>query len=118
MQSLNPMLDEKGNIVNPISPYWTRHTGCQNRMDCFKEDVHSVPLYLDLLRTCRQIYSEAALMVYTENTFSFESQVEMLQFTEIALEKRQRQSLRSLHIHVEHRGVPLAYVDINRPFTT
>ena len=50
-------------------------------------------------------------MIYTENTFSFESQVEMLQFTEIALEKRQRQSLRSLHLHVEHRRVPLAYID-------
>jgi hypothetical protein len=38
-----------------------------------------VPMYkerirgLDLLRACRQIYSETALLPYTENTFSFRS---------------------------------------------
>ncbi|KAI5361605.1 Putative PAN/Apple domain-containing protein [Septoria linicola] len=64
----------------------------------FGKEVPKLKLHLEPLRTCRQIYQEAAPLLYTDNTFSFEAQIEMFQFVDVVLKERQRRLLRSLTI--------------------
>ena len=62
-------------------------------------DVH-YPLSLDLLQTCRMVHDEAALVLYSSNTFSFDRDEAWLAFLIFQERLTNTHYLRSLHFNI------------------
>ncbi|GIZ47694.1 hypothetical protein CKM354_001077900 [Cercospora kikuchii] len=101
-RSCSPHVDDKGRHLNPVAPYLGRHETCFDHLSSFKRPLPQHKLHLDLLRTCRQVYEEAALMLYSDNTFSFRREQDALPFLAMALKKQQKRALESLVLCEEH----------------
>ncbi|PPJ55613.1 hypothetical protein CBER1_03736 [Cercospora berteroae] len=95
-QSCNPRIGKKGQHSNAVAPYRERHATCLKHLGPFTSNSSQDNLHLQFLRTCRQIHQEAALMLYTDNTFSFLREKDALHFLELALHRRQKRALRSI----------------------
>lgn len=95
-QSCNPRIDKNGQHLNAVAPYRERHATCLKHLGPFTSGSSQDNLQLQLLRTCRQIHQEAALMLYTDNTFSFLREKDALHFLDLALHRRQKRALRSI----------------------
>ncbi|USW49264.1 hypothetical protein Slin15195_G025830 [Septoria linicola] len=82
--------------------YAQRHRACLD-VDVLKYDtvgyrkrVTTPKLAMALLRTCKQIYNEAALVPYYNNTFSFARGADLEVFVTCVLSERQRAALQNV----------------------
>jgi hypothetical protein len=109
----NPDLPLKSFIVHP---YLRRHADCLqisqwfHRKTPFRE--RPVRLSMALLRTCKQVYNEACLVPYYDNTFSFSSGKDIDVFVNAVLQPKQRDVLQHLQYALDnprYRSEGLAY---------
>ncbi|CAK1365946.1 unnamed protein product [Cercospora beticola] len=110
-QSCTPRIDKNGQHLNAVAPYRSRHATCFKHLGPFTSGPSQYKLHLQLLRTCRQIHQEAALMLYNDNIFSFLREKDALQFLDLALHRRQKRALRSIVLFED-------YVVDNRYYAT
>ncbi|RMY46532.1 hypothetical protein D0865_09228 [Hortaea werneckii] len=79
--------------------YYARHSQCTERLKCGekKRATHSLPL--SLIRVCRDIHREAALIPYANNTFAFGNVAELELFITKSLLAPQRAAIKTLQIY-------------------
>lgn len=88
-----------------VRSYLTRHASC---LDIRQWSYRKVPfrerparLSMALLRTCKQIYNEACLVPYYDNTFSFASGKDLDVFVNAVLQPKQREVIQHLQYTVD-----------------
>lgn len=87
--------------------YLKRHAACLRINQWFyrKTPFRERPTRLNmaLLRTCKQVYNEACLVPYYENTFSFSSGKDLDVFVNAVLQPKQREALQHVQYTVDNR---------------
>ena len=79
--------------------YYARHSQCTDLLKCAQEKrvTHSLPM--SLIRVCRDIHREAALIPYSNNTFALGNIAELELFIKKSLLVPQRAAIKTLQIY-------------------
>lgn len=92
-----PKISDEGRL-HPIAAGPSRLEGITSY-----QKLHECRIKLDILRACRQIYNEANPILWTMNTFSFNTAHTCQLFFELQT-SGQKAALRSLHLFIDLKG--------------
>lgn len=105
-QPRTDVYDMRHNRCEQFSMHMNERRSCERWKATSNDPLpQNATLDLSILKTCRQIYKEAALTPLASNTFSFDSAAVLEFFLSTSLLGRQRAVIRRLHYHHRFQGL-------------